>query len=135
MEDEPVFPAWAHTAEATAAHHGVDVAKGLTADQVEERRERYGYNELKKPPSPSIWALILQQFDDTLVKVRSSYACRFLFRPLPLQNEAGPCSLNVWESWLLVFDYGSVSKCKHRSREEKYKMCFLRGRECHALID
>jgi len=70
MEAES-YPAWAHPVEEVVAHHEVDPSVGLTQAQVEERRQRYGFNELKKPPSPSMWALILEQFDDTLVKVRT----------------------------------------------------------------
>ncbi|QDZ25314.1 P-type cation-transporting ATPase [Chloropicon primus] len=45
------------------------LAQGLSSDQVRERREKHGLNELEKPPSTPIWKLVLEQFDDTLVKV------------------------------------------------------------------
>lgn len=73
MEDmDGIFPAWAHSVEETMSHHGVDdVTEGLNDAQVMKRRARFGYNELKKPPATSMWQLILEQFDDTLVKVCS----------------------------------------------------------------
>lgn len=64
-----VYPAWAHPVQEVLAHHQVDPNVGLTDEQVEERRREHGYNELTKPPAPSMWSLILEQFDDTLVKV------------------------------------------------------------------
>ena len=45
------------------------LSTGLRSDQVERRRAKYGLNELEKPPSTPIWKLVLEQFDDTLVKV------------------------------------------------------------------
>ena len=70
MEDVEIYPAWAHSPEEVIDYHAVDPSMGLDDEQVEERREQYGYNELEKPPAASIWAMILEQFDDTLVKVR-----------------------------------------------------------------
>ena len=64
------FPAWARTLGDVAAHHGVDVDRGLTTDQVASKRREYGYNELEKQPSTPLWKLVLAQFDDMLVKVR-----------------------------------------------------------------
>lgn len=66
-----VFPAWARSAEETAAHHQVDVQAGLSAADVESRRQTCGYNELNKQPPKPLWKQALAQFDDMLVKVRS----------------------------------------------------------------
>ena len=70
--ESAVYPAWAHSPEEVAAHHEVDPSSGLNDEQVEQRLKKYGYNELTKPPPPSMWKLILEQFDDTLVKVSTS---------------------------------------------------------------
>jgi Ca2+-transporting ATPase len=70
-EEQNIFPAWSKKPEQVLRHHGVSIDVGLTEAEVEERHQHYGWNELEKPPSPSMWALILQQFDDMLVKVRS----------------------------------------------------------------
>ena len=43
------------------------------ADQVEAKRSVYGYNELEKPPQTPLWKLVLQQFDEVLVKVRGRH--------------------------------------------------------------
>jgi len=63
------YPAWVRTSEETAAHYGVCVDGGLTAKQVEEQRAKFGWNELEKPDGKPLWKLVLEQFDDMLVKV------------------------------------------------------------------
>lgn len=63
------FPAWTRSPEDVVAHHGSSVNEGLSLEAVESQRQRYGFNELKKPDPQSMWALILEQFDDTLVKI------------------------------------------------------------------
>jgi P-type Ca2+ transporter type 2C len=67
-EAQQVFSAWVATTEDVAKHHGVDVTTGLTASQVAEKRAQHGFNELEKEPGKSLFALVLEQFDDMLVK-------------------------------------------------------------------
>lgn len=47
----------------------VDSTKGLTSAQVEAKRTEYGWNELDKENATPLWKLVLEQFDDTLVKI------------------------------------------------------------------
>lgn len=42
---------------------------GLTEAQVAKQREKYGFNEMPAEEGKSIWELILEQFDDLLVKI------------------------------------------------------------------
>lgn len=63
------YPAWSQQVEKVLDHWQVDPATGLSEEQVEKRREQYGYNELDKQPPTPLWKLILQQFDDVLVKI------------------------------------------------------------------
>ena len=65
------YPAWAHSWEETAAHYGVDIDAGLSEEQVQQQRAKFGYNELEKAPGKPLWKLVLEQFDDMLVKVCS----------------------------------------------------------------
>ena len=49
--------------------------------QVEEKRRQHGFNELAKAPGKPMWRLVLEQFDDMMVKVSSrlppkSICCR-----------------------------------------------------------
>lgn len=63
------YPAWAQSVEQVADHYRVDLQGGLTDDQVAAAREQYGRNELEKQPGKPLWKLVLEQFDDMLVKV------------------------------------------------------------------
>jgi len=51
------------------AFFNTDPENGLSDQQVEEKRKKYGYNELPAEEGKSIWQLILEQFDDLLVKI------------------------------------------------------------------
>ena len=63
-------PAWVLPVADVLAHHGVqNAAAGLNSSEVEARRAKHGFNELEKQPGKPTWKLILEQFDDTLVKV------------------------------------------------------------------
>lgn len=63
------YPAWVKSPKEVQEHFQVDIATGLSADEVDRRRAEYGHNELTKEPPTPIWKLIMEQFDDTLVKV------------------------------------------------------------------
>lgn len=47
----------------------LDPARGLSDQEVSERRDRFGLNALPETPPVPIWKLILQQFEDGLVRV------------------------------------------------------------------
>ncbi|MEU6189334.1 cation-transporting P-type ATPase [Nocardia sp. NPDC047038] len=60
-------PVWyAQDADAVLAALGSDRQSGLTALDVEERRKRYGPNELAAEPAPSVWAMALLQSKDPM---------------------------------------------------------------------
>uniref|UniRef100_A0AAY5EKQ4 Calcium-transporting ATPase n=1 Tax=Electrophorus electricus TaxID=8005 RepID=A0AAY5EKQ4_ELEEL len=61
----------AHTQEATAclAHFSVSESTGLAPDQVKKNLAKYGYN------GKSIWELVLEQFEDLLVRILLLAAC------------------------------------------------------------
>ena len=63
------YPAWVYSVEEVADHYRVDLQDGLTDDQIAAAREQYGRNELEKQPGKPLWKLVLEQFDDMLVKV------------------------------------------------------------------
>ena len=69
-EAADVYPAWAVPVEEVVKHHRTSLTQGLRSADVEARRAKAGYNELAKAPGKPLWKLILEQFDDTLVKVR-----------------------------------------------------------------
>jgi Ca2+-transporting ATPase len=63
------FPAWARTPEECETEFKVTSSYGLQSDEVLARRGVYGWNELEKHSGPSIWQLVLEQFNDTLVRI------------------------------------------------------------------
>ncbi|XP_050238519.1 calcium-transporting ATPase, endoplasmic reticulum-type [Mercurialis annua] len=68
MEEKP-FPAWSWSVEQCLEELNVKLDKGLSSYEVEKRRERYGWNELAKEKGKPLWRLVLEQFDDMLVKI------------------------------------------------------------------
>ncbi|XP_022745557.1 calcium-transporting ATPase 1, endoplasmic reticulum-type-like [Durio zibethinus] len=67
--DPDVFPAWAKDVQECERRYQVNKKWGLSSVEVENRRKIYGYNELEKHEGQSIWSLILDQFNDTLVRI------------------------------------------------------------------
>uniref|UniRef100_A0A2C9K8Q4 Calcium-transporting ATPase n=1 Tax=Biomphalaria glabrata TaxID=6526 RepID=A0A2C9K8Q4_BIOGL len=57
------------TTEEVCAYFGVDENTGLTDEQVRKNTEKYGPNELPAEEGKPLWELILEQFDDLLVKI------------------------------------------------------------------
>ncbi|KAA3464929.1 Cation-transporting P-type ATPase [Gossypium australe] len=67
--DPDVFPAWAKDIHECEKHYDVSRKSGLSTAEVENRRKIYGNNELEKHEGQSIWSLIMEQFNDTLVRI------------------------------------------------------------------
>ena len=61
--------AHAKTSQEVADFFGVDTEKGLTPEQVKRNQEKYGPNALPVVEGKTIWQLILDQFNDLLVKI------------------------------------------------------------------
>lgn len=59
----------AKTVDEVLNYFNVDSEKGLSLDQVKRNQEKYGLNELPAEEGKSIWQLVLEQFDDLLVKI------------------------------------------------------------------
>lgn len=57
------------TVDEVVNYFSVDPERGLTLDQVKRNQEKYGPNELPAEEGKSIWQLVLEQFDDLLVKI------------------------------------------------------------------
>ncbi|OQR98970.1 calcium-transporting ATPase 1, endoplasmic reticulum-type [Achlya hypogyna] len=57
------------TVEEVLAHYKVTEEAGLNDAQVEASRKEHGWNELDKEEATPLWQLVLEQFDDALVKI------------------------------------------------------------------
>lgn len=55
--------------EEVVSHFRVDPERGLSLDQIKEYQKKYGPNELPAEEGKTIWQLVLEQFDDLLVKI------------------------------------------------------------------
>eukprot|EP00878_Enallax_costatus_P002528 GHUV01002710.1.p1 GENE.GHUV01002710.1~~GHUV01002710.1.p1 ORF type:complete len:741 (+),score=207.05 GHUV01002710.1:194-2416(+) len=62
-------PAWCQTVDEVLQTQRSSLQTGLSSEEVQRRREKYGYNELEKEPATPLWKLVLAQFDDMLVKI------------------------------------------------------------------
>lgn len=63
------YAAWSKDVRECEEKYQVRKEVGLSADEVEKRRQIYGLNELEKHEGPSIFKLVLDQFNDTLVRI------------------------------------------------------------------
>jgi Ca2+ transporting ATPase len=61
--------AWTKSKEEILKFYNVDENSGLSDDQVKRAQEKYGPNELPAEEGKPLWKLILEQFDDLLVKI------------------------------------------------------------------
>ncbi|KAM3863834.1 sarcoplasmic/endoplasmic reticulum calcium ATPase 1-like [Diretmus argenteus] len=57
------------------SHFSVTEETGLTPDQVKRNLAEYGYNELPAEEGKSIWELVVEQFEDLLVRILLLAAC------------------------------------------------------------
>jgi len=72
------IPAWAKPVDAVLKAYGTDAKAGLSRAEVARRTADAGYNELEKEPATPLWRLVLEQFDDMLVKARAARRCAAL---------------------------------------------------------
>ncbi|KAI9196320.1 hypothetical protein LWI28_022905 [Acer negundo] len=63
------FPAWAKDVKECEEEYHVNRETGLSNAEAEKRRAIHGYNELEKHEGTSIFKLVLEQFNDTLVRI------------------------------------------------------------------
>lgn len=68
-DDLAAFPAWARSVADCEARLGVSVTRGLSSAEAAARLRAHGPNELADHPAPSLLRLLLDQFEDTLVRV------------------------------------------------------------------
>ncbi|CAF4115864.1 unnamed protein product, partial [Adineta steineri] len=66
---------WAKTREDISTYYSVDETTGLSEERVRQDLEKYGPNELPAEEGKPLWKLILEQFDDLLVKILLAAAC------------------------------------------------------------
>lgn len=60
---------WCKTVDEVVNFYNTDPERGLSLDQVKKNQAKYGPNELPTEEGKTIWQLVLEQFDDLLVKI------------------------------------------------------------------
>ncbi|XP_068594624.1 sarcoplasmic/endoplasmic reticulum calcium ATPase 2-like [Brachionichthys hirsutus] len=67
----------AHTksVEEVYGHFSVNESTGLSPDEAKRQREKWGLNELPAEEGKSLWELVLEQFEDLLVRILLLAAC------------------------------------------------------------
>ncbi len=63
----PEFYAHTLTTEDVAGHLQTDLSRGLTPDEVQQRLTRYGPNELREEPPPTLLQMLGEQFNNFVV--------------------------------------------------------------------
>ncbi|KAJ7556513.1 hypothetical protein O6H91_05G086600 [Diphasiastrum complanatum] len=99
----PSFPAWARSVEQCAAEFEVDLDRGLNKEIIEKKRTQYGWNELRKIEGKPIWKLVLEQFDDMLVKILLVAAFVSFFLTYIDGEQSGESSLTAYVEPLVIF--------------------------------
>ncbi|XP_072960703.1 calcium-transporting ATPase 1, endoplasmic reticulum-type-like [Typha angustifolia] len=97
------FPAWARSVQECEAAFKVNAEEGLRPGDVAARREKYGWNELEKHSGPSIWQLVLEQFNDTLVRILLVAAVISFVLAWFNGNEGGEMGITAFVEPLVIF--------------------------------
>lgn len=79
------FNAYARSVDECTAHFKTDVDSGLSEQEAFHRLDVYGANELAKEKPTPMWKLVLEQFDDYLIKILLASAA-FSFTLAIFQN-------------------------------------------------
>ncbi|CAN6284691.1 unnamed protein product [Urochloa humidicola] len=99
----PAFPAWARTPSECLAELGVSADRGLSSEEAAERLQRYGPNELERHAPPSVWKLVLEQFEDTLVRILLLAAVVSFVLALYDGAEGGEVGVTAFVEPLVIF--------------------------------
>ncbi|XP_012827834.1 PREDICTED: LOW QUALITY PROTEIN: calcium-transporting ATPase 4, endoplasmic reticulum-type-like [Erythranthe guttata] len=97
------FAAWSKDVRECEEKYEVRREYGLSADEVEKRRQIYGLNELEKHEGPSILRLVLDQFNDTLVRILLVAAVVSFVLAWYDGNEGGEMEITAFVEPLVIF--------------------------------
>ncbi|XP_019425650.1 PREDICTED: calcium-transporting ATPase 1, endoplasmic reticulum-type-like isoform X2 [Lupinus angustifolius] len=101
--DREIFKAWAKDVAECEEHFKVSVKTGLSSEEVQNRRRIYGLNELEKHEGQSIWKLVLEQFNDTLVRILLAAAIISFVLAWYDGKEGGEMDITAFVEPLVIF--------------------------------
>jgi Ca2+ transporting ATPase len=94
--------AWTKSREEVLKYFDVDEEKGLSDAQVKRYQEKYGPNELPAEEQKPLWKLILEQFDDLLVKILLGAALISFVLAMFEEHEEGESSFHAFVEPLVI---------------------------------
>lgn len=97
------FPAWARTVPECEAAFEVSADRGLSSSDVPNRRRIHGWNELEKHEGPSLLQLVLDQFNDTLVRILLVAAVVSFVLACIDGDEGGEAGITAFVEPLVIF--------------------------------
>ncbi|GMY10741.1 calcium-transporting ATPase 4, endoplasmic reticulum-type-like [Fagus crenata] len=100
---QEIFPAWAREVRECEEKYQVSHEFGLSKEEVEKRRQIYGYNELEQHEGTSIFKLILDQFNDTLVRILLAAAVISFVLAWYDGDEGGEMEITAFVEPLVIF--------------------------------
>ncbi|KAL9235226.1 hypothetical protein vseg_010006 [Gypsophila vaccaria] len=103
LKSEDSFTPWSNHVHDCESHFGVSRDVGLSTDEVNRRHQLYGFNELDKHEGPSILRLILDQFNDTLVRILLCAAVVSFVLALYDGDEGGEMRITAFVEPLVIF--------------------------------
>lgn len=100
---QEIFPAWAREVRECEEKYQVSHEFGLSKEEVEKRRQIDGYNELEQHEGTSIFKLILDQFNDTLVRILLAAAVISFVLAWYDGDEGGEMEITAFVEPLVIF--------------------------------
>lgn len=111
--------AWTLSAEQVLQKLKVDPKKGLADDEVKQRQQQYGLNELEEPDATPLWQLILDQFKDQLVLILLASAVISFVLALLEENESlGTALVEPAVIFLILIANATVGVIQERNADQ-----------------
>ncbi|KAL4587624.1 hypothetical protein LXL04_000496 [Taraxacum kok-saghyz] len=101
--DRNQYAAWAKDVHECEQNYQVDSKSGLSDSEVEKRLKKYGTNELEKHEGQSVFRLILDQFNDTLVRILLAAAVISFVLAWYDGEEGGEMEITAFVEPLVIF--------------------------------
>ncbi|XP_023522698.1 calcium-transporting ATPase 1, endoplasmic reticulum-type-like [Cucurbita pepo subsp. pepo] len=103
ISNNETYPAWATDVRECLEKYQVNPDLGLSSEEVEKQRKIYGSNELEKHEGTSIFKLVLEQFNDTLVRILLAAAVVSFVLAWYDGEEGGEMEITAFVEPLVIF--------------------------------
>lgn len=103
--------AWCETTKGACSFFDVDAKLGLSKFQVEANRKKWGRNEMPAEEGKSLWAMIVEQFEDLLVRILLFAAGISFVLALFEEHEPGHSMLGAFIEPLVILTILVANAC------------------------